>query len=133
MTFYHDHETLEEFVRALAQATTYRSHPLGFEDSLSDYWKTEAEEWVKELDARLAPTHSVSAKRRTSEAMYSAIETDGVVEIHATDVTGNYASLCGLDGNDPAVGQMVVVLPNKPVITCKSCLAIIKHAKGYRI
>lgn len=80
----------------------------------------------------LTPTLSVSAKRRTSEAMYSAIEIDGVIEIHATDVTGNYASLCGLDGNDSAVGQMVAVLPNKPVITCKSCLAIIKHAKEYR-
>lgn len=51
MTFYHDHRTLEEFVRALSRATTYKSHVLGFEDSLSDYWKHEAEEWVKELDA----------------------------------------------------------------------------------
>lgn len=45
-----DHETLEEFVRALANASAYKSHPLGFEDSLSTYWSEQAEEWVKELD-----------------------------------------------------------------------------------
>lgn len=47
--FYHDHETLEEFVRALARATVYHSWGTGY--VISEYWKTEAEEWVKELDA----------------------------------------------------------------------------------
>ena len=45
-----DHKTVEEFVRRLATATTYRSHDLGFEDSISTYWKDEADEWVKEFD-----------------------------------------------------------------------------------
>jgi hypothetical protein len=45
-----DDKTVEEFVRRLARAQMYRSHPLGFEDSLDKYWKEEAEEWVKEFD-----------------------------------------------------------------------------------
>lgn len=46
-----DHETVEDFVRALAKAKMYKSHPLGFEDSLPAYWQEEAEEWVKVFDA----------------------------------------------------------------------------------
>ena len=45
-----DHKTLEEFVRALAQAGMYKSHPLGFEDSLSMYWRDEAIAWVAKFD-----------------------------------------------------------------------------------
>ena len=47
--FYHDHETLEEFVRALAKATEYSSYSCG--PYLSTYWKEEAEEWVKEFSS----------------------------------------------------------------------------------
>lgn len=67
--FYHDHETLEAFVRALARATPYKSHPLGFEDSIDVYWSNEAQEWVKELDSRLAPTLPVSASRVSQETI----------------------------------------------------------------
>lgn len=55
MNIFHDHETLEEFIRSLAVATEYKSHDLGFEDSISNYWKEEAKEWVKEFD-RLKPS-----------------------------------------------------------------------------
>ena len=68
--------------------------------------------------------------------MYAAIEFEGVVEIHATDVTGNYATLCGLDGDDLVTGQKTVPLPplsRKPKINCKTCLAIIRHAKRYTV
>jgi len=65
--------------------------------------------------------------------MYAAIEFEGVVEIHATDVTGNYATLCGLDGDDLTIGQKTVELPKNPRITCKTCLAIIRHAKRYKV
>ena len=65
--------------------------------------------------------------------MYAAIEFDGVVEIHATDVTGVYATLCGLDGDDLVTGQKTVPLPKKPKINCKTCIAIIRHAKGYKL
>lgn len=65
--------------------------------------------------------------------MYAAVEIEGVVDIHATDVTGTYATLCGLDGDDPECEQKTVALPKNPRITCKTCLAIIKHAKSYKI
>lgn len=48
--FYHDHETLEEFVRALAKAAEYNSWELS--GMISNYWKAEAEEWAKELEAQ---------------------------------------------------------------------------------
>ena len=47
-----DHDNLEDFVRALAKARTYRSSDLGYEDAISIYWKDEAELWVQELDKR---------------------------------------------------------------------------------
>jgi hypothetical protein len=53
--FAHDHFTLEDFVRRLAIATTYNSRDTG--EVISVYWKTEAEDWVKELDAVKEGTH----------------------------------------------------------------------------
>ena len=79
--FLHDHETLEEFVRALAQASTYKSHPLGFEDSLSDYWKHEAEEWVKELDAPPVPqihTNGPQCKKCGAFTTQKRVDTHGL-------------------------------------------------------
>ena len=65
--------------------------------------------------------------------MYAAIEVEGEVNVHAIDVTGTYATLCGLDGDDLTTGQRTVPLPKKPKIDCKTCIAIIRHAKGYRV
>ena len=47
--FAHDHDSLEEFVRALAEAGEYSSHDTGY--VIMVYWKHEAEEWVKEITA----------------------------------------------------------------------------------
>lgn len=80
--FFHDHESLEEFVRALAQATTYKSHPLGFKDSLSDYWKHEAEEWVKDLDAKhrfvQVQTNGPRCKKCNAFTTYARVNTHGL-------------------------------------------------------
>lgn len=35
---------VREFLSSLSRATEYKSHPLGFEDSLDRYWKEEAAE-----------------------------------------------------------------------------------------
>jgi len=40
-----DHSTIEEFVSALARATVYNTHNAG--KVIDDYWKEEAEAWVK--------------------------------------------------------------------------------------
>lgn len=63
---------------------------------------------------------------------FVAISEDGKVFVHATDTTGTYATLCGLDGADPALGQAGAPLPHKR-IDCKRCQQIIEHAKTYRV
>ena len=80
--FSHDHESLEEFVRALARATEYKSHPLGFEDSIDSYWKIAAEDWVQELDAaRTAPqvqTEGPKCKQCGAFTTYTRVNTHGL-------------------------------------------------------
>jgi hypothetical protein len=43
-----DHETLEEFVRALARATVYNSRDTGY--VIVEYWRDEAQSWAEKLD-----------------------------------------------------------------------------------
>jgi hypothetical protein len=63
---------------------------------------------------------------------YVAIQQDGKTEVHAKNVNENYATLCGMDGNDSKVGQRTVPLDIGARIDCPHCIAIIRHAKGYR-
>ena len=46
------------------------------------------------------------------------------IEIHFKDRTGNYATLCGLDGNDNAksVDQETVDLPTNAKVDCMDCI-----------
>lgn len=67
---------------------------------------------------------------------FIAISCDGTIETHATSgelMAGSYATLCGLDGDDPApnVKQKIVPLHNRPKIDCAQCIAMIRHAKKY--
>jgi len=57
---------------------------------------------------------------------------EGEVRIHLPDASGCYATLCGLDGNDPAVGQRLVDLPNGAKVNCQQCKAIWAVAKKYK-
>ena len=65
---------------------------------------------------------------------YVAIEIDGELTIHAHDTTGNYATLCGVDGDDDhcAVGQKTVSLPRGRKINCKQCKGLFDAVKKYR-
>lgn len=66
---------------------------------------------------------------------YVAIEAMGQREIHAMGCISDYATLCGLDGNDPHqdVQQATVALQaSGDRITCPDCRAIWQHAKSYR-
>jgi hypothetical protein len=49
-----------------------------------------------------------------------AVRTDGRVEVHAKGI-GDYATLCGLDGNDSSVGQEPAALPPGAKIDCAQC------------
>jgi hypothetical protein len=48
-----------------------------------------------------------------------AISVDGVVEVHASGST--YASMCGIDGDDPGTNQAPAALPPNARITCPDC------------
>ncbi len=64
---------------------------------------------------------------------YVAILCDDVTTIHATDMSGNYATLCGMDGDDPddAVDQRYVDVPCRAKINCQQCKNIVEHARKY--
>lgn len=62
-----------------------------------------------------------------------AIICDGVRQVHAIDTTGNYATLCGLDGNDEFVRQMGADLEgDKDKIDCPQCWSIWVTATRYK-
>ena len=54
------------------------------------------------------------------------VELDGIVEWHVPGVSGaDYVTLCGLDGNDPSIGQTgTVEAPRGTKINCQQCRAI---------
>lgn len=64
-----------------------------------------------------------------------AVIQDGVRGIHAGDATGNYATLCGLDGDDPDqhVQQSMSIVKRGEKINCDQCRSIWSKARQYRI
>jgi len=62
-----------------------------------------------------------------------AIETEEGVRVHCTSDGGNYATLCGMDGDDSEVGQRPANLPRSHKITCDQCFAIFMKARKYRL
>jgi hypothetical protein len=64
---------------------------------------------------------------------YVAVESDGIVEVHLpASATGNYLTLCGLDGDDSAVGQHPAEVPRGARVTCAGCRGIWQTAKQFR-
>lgn len=65
---------------------------------------------------------------------FVAILTAGAISVHLPDTTGNYATLCGLDGADEhaAVDQQQAAVPPKAKVTCQHCKNIWAVAKQYR-
>jgi len=57
---------------------------------------------------------------------YVAILTGGVVKVHLPHTNGNYATLCGMDGDDPdpVVDQETVSVPKDAKVDCDDCIAI---------
>lgn len=62
---------------------------------------------------------------------YVAVESDGVVEVHLPAISDNYATLCGLDGDDSKVGQRPAVVPRGTKVNCPQCQAIFELCKSY--
>lgn len=65
----------------------------------------------------------MSDRTYVRERTYVAISTGGTISVHLPDPTGNYATACGLDGDDPdlAVDQATVDVPVGRKIDCASC------------
>lgn len=61
------------------------------------------------------------------------VESDGAIETHANTALGEYATLCGLDGDDEAAGQRLIGDGPKGKINCRDCIAIIRAAKEYHL
>lgn len=53
----------------------------------------------------------------------------GEREIHVSDTTGNYATLCGLDGEENEIG----ILRKGEKINCHQCIAIWFKCKEYHV
>jgi hypothetical protein len=60
-----------------------------------------------------------------------AIRSEGRVEVHAEGI-GNYATLCGLDGDDSAVGQEPAEVPPGARIDCATCRQVWDLCRGFR-
>ncbi|TXH13767.1 MAG: hypothetical protein E6R03_10725 [Hyphomicrobiaceae bacterium] len=66
---------------------------------------------------------------------YVAIEVLGKLEIHLPDVSGNYATLCGSDGDDPndAVQQRMANVPKGAKVTCRACWNIFLVCSEFKV
>lgn len=55
------------------------------------------------------------------------------ITIHLPDTTGNHATLCGMDGNDPhpSVNQSSATAPARAKVNCPQCYALWKVAQQY--
>jgi hypothetical protein len=63
---------------------------------------------------------------------YVAIENDdGEIEIHLPHPTGDYATLCGADGDDPELGMYPASVPNGAKVNCDACFHIWLTAKPF--
>ena len=66
-----------------------------------------------------------------SKDKFVAISQDGIVQVQGVPESGNYATLCGMDGDDSVVGQSAAVLPPKPRIDCPQCFGVWSDAKRF--
>lgn len=59
------------------------------------------------------------------------ISSNGEVLSHFPDTTGNYASLCGMDGDDNHVGVEQFIVGFSDKVNCPSCVAIFDVVRRY--
>jgi len=64
---------------------------------------------------------------------YVAVKIDDEIQIHLPHTTGNYYTLCGLDGADEAasVNQSTVNVPKGAKVNCVECLHIWELCKQF--
>jgi len=55
-----------------------------------------------------------------------AVKIEGVITTHLPSENGNYTTLCGLDGDDPSIGQELHKLKGKAWVDCAHCTSIFR-------
>jgi len=65
---------------------------------------------------------------------YVAVNVYGELSVHLPDPTGNWYTLCGLDGADDhaSVQQRVADVPSGAKVNCRQCKAIWDVAQQYK-
>jgi hypothetical protein len=69
-----------------------------------------------------------------SESSKVAIVCEGKRQVHAIDITGNHATLCGLDGDDPHIAVQQSSggpVERREKINCPICRAVFAQAGRY--
>ena len=64
-------------------------------------------------------------------AKYVAVLLDGKLTIHLPHTSGNYYTLCGLDGMDSLVGQEITDVPKGSKVDCIECRSIWNVCKTF--
>lgn len=57
----------------------------------------------------------------------------GEVTSHLPDVTGNYETLCGMDGNDHHKSSTQEIVGTGEKVNCPQCFAIWKSVQMYKL
>lgn len=63
---------------------------------------------------------------------FITVEVDGEVLVHLPGVISDYATLCGLDGDDPVENMRTLETKRGAKVTCEHCQAIWRACKDYR-
>lgn len=66
-------------------------------------------------------------------AKYVAVKTNEGITIHFPHPTGNYDTLCNMDGDDPKLGHYLVPVPKGERVNCDECFRIWLTAQTFTI
>lgn len=70
---------------------------------------------------------------RQPVSKYVAVEIDGCVDVHLPGTTGNYFTLCGIDGDDPFLEQIATSVPRGSKVNCLACYRIWRTASKFSL
>lgn len=57
------------------------------------------------------------------------VSVNGEVAYHIPNAWGDYATLCGLDSNDPGIGHYPVPTPKNQKVNCVECKTMWRNLK----
>lgn len=60
------------------------------------------------------------------------VEIDGILTTHMDSADGDYATMCGCDGDDIGIGQIPVETPFGAKINCVQCWGIFLGIRKYK-